>query len=230
MANSFTRSDVIRFAGSAGKSRLLVTGSLVIDTPAGSAADEIPASLFGVSKVIACLGIVGSAETSVYSASADATGDSILVQKSSTLVASSGTLQVETATVVAEAGATSSGNLSITVTSALFSAAQTVTAALVTETDTTASLIATKVRTALSANAIVAANFTVGGSAADVVLTAKVPAANDETLNVGIAAGLGVTAVASSVDTTAGVAQVSSSVNSTTDLAAGTYVITLIGK
>lgn len=83
MANTFTRSDVIRFAGSAGKSRLLVTGSLVIDTPVGSTADEIPASLFGLNKLVACLGLVASGEGSVYSASADATGDSLLIQSPS---------------------------------------------------------------------------------------------------------------------------------------------------
>ncbi|MCX6865948.1 MAG: hypothetical protein NTV46_06955 [Verrucomicrobia bacterium] len=37
------------------------------------------------------------------------------------------------------------------------------------------------------------------------VLTRKVAAANDATLNIAIAAGLGVTAVVSSVNTTAGV-------------------------
>jgi hypothetical protein len=230
MANTFTRSDVIRFAGSAGKSRLLVTGSLVLDSAGGAEADDIPASLFGLNKLVACLGLVASGEGSVYSASADATGDSLLVQKSSTLVASSGTLQVETATVVAAAGATGDGDLDVTITSSLLAAPVVTAVALLSETHTTATLIAGAIRTALGAVTSISSNFTVGGSGAAVVLTAKVPAANDATLNIAFEGTLGVTAVTSSVDTTAGVAQVSSSVNGTTDLAAGTYIVTLIGK
>lgn len=70
--------------------------------------------------------------------------------------------------------------------------------------------IAGKIRTALNANSNVAAFFTVGGSGATVVLTAKTKAANDATLNISIADGTsaGVTTAATSANTTAGVAAV----------------------
>ena len=85
----------------------------------------------------------------------------------------------------------------------------------VTSTDTTpgvapdnASAVATKIRTALGLDADVAAWFTIGGSGADVLLTAKAEAANDATMNVAIdndtCAGL--TAAPTSADTRAGVA------------------------
>jgi len=74
-------------------------------------------------------------------------------------------------------------------------------------------------RTALAANTAVAAMFTVGGSTADITLTRlplttltipggtlNIYAADDATLNLAIPSGLGVTADATSTDTTAGVA------------------------
>lgn len=120
--------------------------------------------------------------------------------------ATSGTSQVETATVVAAGGATSSGNLAVTVTAAgVTGSPLAIPVALVTGVDTTASLIAAKIRTALNANAALVAVYTVGGTGADVNLTRTIPAANDPTLNIAITAGLGVSAVTSSTNTTAGV-------------------------
>ncbi len=68
--------------------------------------------------------------------------------------------------------------------------------------------VATKFRTALSANAQVAANFTVGGTTNNVLLTAKVAAANDATLNLAYAdtTSNGLVDDATSDATTAGVA------------------------
>jgi hypothetical protein len=118
----------------------------------------------------------------------------------------SGTSQVETATVVAAAGATSSGNLAVTVTAAgVTGSPLAFSVALVSGVDTTASLIAAKIRTALVASSALTALYTVGGAGANVVLTRTVPAANDTTLNIAIAAGLGVSAVTTSTSTTAGV-------------------------
>ncbi len=118
-----------------------------------------------------------------------------------------GVAQVETATVVAAAGCTSNGNLPVTVTGALITGSPlTVQVALTTATHTTANLIATAIRSALNANAAVAAEYTAGGSGADVTLTkASTATANDATLNVAWTTTLGVTAVTTSVDTTAGV-------------------------
>lgn len=114
--------------------------------------------------------------------------------------------QVETATIVAAAGATSSGNLAVTVTAAgVTGSPLAIPVALVTGVDTTASLIAAKVRTALGANTALTALYTVGGTGANITLTRTVAANNDATLNIAVAAGLGVSAITTSTDTTAGV-------------------------
>lgn len=119
--------------------------------------------------------------------------------------------QVETATVVAAAGATSSGNLAVTVTAAaVVGSPLAVQVPLVTGTHTTAALIAAAIRTALQAVAAITSQYTVGGTGATVTLT-RLPyrdGANDATLNIAIAAGLGVSAAATSANTTAGVAGV----------------------
>jgi hypothetical protein len=114
--------------------------------------------------------------------------------------------QVETATVVAAGGATSSGNLAVTVTAARVTGSPLAfSVALVTGVDTTATLIAAKIRTAFNANTALTAVYTVGGTGADVTLTEKIATNNDGTLNIAIAAGLGVSAITTSTDTTAGV-------------------------
>jgi hypothetical protein len=130
-----------------------------------------------------------------------------------------GTAQVETATITAASGATSSGTMTMVLTSAgMTGSPLNVPVALVTGTHTTAALIASAARAALSANAVVAARFSIGGTGANIVLTRKptsthtVPtgtlnlyAANDTLLNLAIPAGLGVTLAASSANTTLGV-------------------------
>jgi len=130
-----------------------------------------------------------------------------------------GTAQVETATITAASGATASGTMTMVLTSAgMTGSPLNVPVALTTAAHTTAALIASAARAALSANAVVAARFSIGGTGANIVLTRKptssytVPtgilnlyAANDTTLNLAIPSGLGVTAAATSADTTAGV-------------------------
>ncbi len=116
-------------------------------------------------------------------------------------------LQVETATAVGTV--TTAGNAAVTVTSALFD--DPITVPVPVEVDDDANAIALAIRTALAANESIAANFDVSGEDAAVVLTAKVPAANDTTLNIAIADGTGegasqgVTTAATSTNTTAGV-------------------------
>lgn len=131
-----------------------------------------------------------------------------------------GVPQVETNTVVAASGCTSNGNMTLVVTSAgMTGSPKNVVVPLTTAAHTTAALIATAARTTLSADAAVAARFTISGTGADVVLTRKptstytingssVPVypANDATANLAIPSGLGVTADSTSTDTTAGVA------------------------
>lgn len=112
--------------------------------------------------------------------------------------------QVETATVVA--AVTEAGNAEVTVTSALFDE-PVVLAVPVAENDD-ANDVAAAIRAALEADPVVSTHFDVSGDDAAVVLTAKVAAANDDTLNIAIATGTatGITEAATSANTTAGVA------------------------
>ena len=148
--------------------------------------------------------------TKAYCVSATlASASDTLTIDTETGIATIGTVpvsQVETATIVAAGGATSSGNLAVTVTATgVTGSPLAIPVALVTGVDTTASLIAAKVRTALGANTALTALYTVSGTGADVVLTRTVAANNDSTLNIAVAAGLGVSAITTSTDTTAGV-------------------------
>jgi len=128
-----------------------------------------------------------------------------------------GAAQVETATA---AGTVSgSGNASVVVTSSGMTGSPITLAVAVLATDT-ATAWATKVRTALNANAVIAARFTVGGSTTAISLTRKatstytingvsvpVYAANDATLNLSLDNGTctGITTAATSTNTTSGV-------------------------
>ncbi len=110
--------------------------------------------------------------------------------------------QVETAT--AAGTATESADEEVTVTSALFEDPEVIEVAIADEDD--ANAIAGKIRAALAANELVSEHFDVSGEDAAIILTAKVPAANDTTLNIAIAGDVaGVDAAASSANTTAGV-------------------------
>jgi hypothetical protein len=127
-----------------------------------------------------------------------------------------GTAQVETAT--AATTATVSGNITVTVTSAGMTGSPLAITVPIVSGDT-AAVWAGKVRTALAANATIAARFTVSGTTTAIVLTRKpgtvltdgtetinLLLANDGTLNIAIAAGTtGVTPVTTSTNTTAGV-------------------------
>lgn len=118
-----------------------------------------------------------------------------------------GTNQVETATIVAASGATTAGNLNVTVTSALVTGSPLLVPVALLLTDNTASLVATKVRAALTATAAITAHYTVGGTGADYSLTTIEKAANDATLNLAHANGTcaGITTASTSTNTTAGV-------------------------
>lgn len=112
--------------------------------------------------------------------------------------------QVETAT--AAGTITGSGNASVVVTAAgMTNSPKTLTVAVL-ENDTAAAW-ADKVRDALSEDEDVSAMFTVSGSDASIILTAKTPAANDTSLNIALDNGncTGITTAASSANTTAGV-------------------------
>ena len=106
----------------------------------------------------------------------------------------SGTVQVETATVVAAAGATAAGNLPLTLTSAKVAGSPlAISVPLTVAAHSTDDLIAEAIRAKLVTLPAVTSFFKVGGTGPMVTLTSIFGFANDATLNLAIAAGLGVT-------------------------------------
>jgi len=119
-------------------------------------------------------------------------------------VPTSGVYQVETAVIVGTI--TLGGNMSVTVTAAgMTGSPKTLTVAVA--LNDTATQVATKVRAALAADVDVMAMFSVGGTGANVALTALQSAANDATLNIAYDNDTctGLTGDASSNNSTAGV-------------------------
>lgn len=121
-----------------------------------------------------------------------------------------GVAQVETATVIAAAGATSSGNCIVTVTGSTLTGSPLAVTIPLTTSANTATLVASALASGLNANAAIAAKYSVTSSGADIILTVKADAngnylADDGTLNIAIPGGLGITAAPTSADTTAGV-------------------------
>lgn len=122
-------------------------------------------------------------------------------------VAVVGTKQVETTTVLGTIEPAGAGDAAVVVTAAgMNGSPKTLNVAVA--NDDTASQVAGKIRTALGLDADVAAWFTIGGADAEIILTAKVAAANDATMNISIDNGTcsGLTTAATSIDTTPGVA------------------------
>ena len=121
-----------------------------------------------------------------------------------------GTAQVETATVVAAAGCTSNGTCSLTFTSAAVTGSPLTVVVQLTTASNSATLVAAALAAGLAANTAIAAVWTVTSSGADIIITRKSDAngykyANESGTNLAIPGGLGITAAATSADTTAGV-------------------------
>lgn len=153
------------------------------------------------------LPLTGATKAYCVSATLASAGNTLTID-TETGIATVGTApvsQVETATVVAASGATSNGNLAVTVTAARVTGTPVAVTVALTTADNTASLVATKIRAALTANTAIAAVYTVGGTGADVRLTEIDPENNDSTLNIAWPAALGVSAVTTSMNTTTGV-------------------------
>lgn len=151
--------------------------------------------------------LTGATKAYTVSATLASNGDTLTID-TSTGIATIGTTpvaQVETATVVAASGATSNGNLAVTVTGARITGSPVAVSVALTTADNTAALVASKIRAALTANTAISSVYTIGGTGADVTLTETDPQNNDSTLNVAWAAGLGVSALVSSTNTTSGV-------------------------
>lgn len=143
-------------------------------------------------------------ETFLFSAAAQVI---VYNRTAGTIAGLTGVRQVETATVVAAAGCTANGNLALTLTGALVTGSPlAVSVPLTTTAHTTATLIAAAIAAKLNTLAAVTNYYAVTSSGANVILTCLRGRANDATLNLAIAAGLGVSVAASSANTTAGVA------------------------
>lgn len=112
--------------------------------------------------------------------------------------------QQETATAVGTIG-TGGGNISVVVTAAGMTGTPKTILVPAVEGDV-ATVWAGKVRTALTNDAAVSAVFTVSGADDKIILTKKVKAANDATMNIALDNGTttGVTTAATSEDTTTG--------------------------
>lgn len=118
----------------------------------------------------------------------------------------SGTAQVETATVAGDAVA--GGDVIVTVTGAGISGSPLATNVTTSPLDTAAT-IGGLIRTALSGVGAITALYAVGGAGANITLTRLIGAADDATLNIaidGTTNGTGVPDAPTSADTTAGVA------------------------
>lgn len=130
-----------------------------------------------------------------------------------------GTAQVETATVTAAGGATSNGNLTVTLdASGLHGSPITVLVPLLSAVHTTATLIAQQIALTILQTTPASTLFLVDHVGATVRLTRNSRAANDPSLNLAIAAGLGVSAALSSANTTLGVADILATTGSSGDI------------
>jgi len=121
-----------------------------------------------------------------------------------------GVAQIETATVVAASGITSSGTCTVTVTSNALAISPTFVAITLTSGQS-ATQAATAIAAGLAFNAAISAVFIATSAGANVILTRKRNSdanyvANDTSLNIDIPAGLGITAAATSTNTLSGVA------------------------
>jgi hypothetical protein len=153
------------------------------------------------------LPLAGATKAYCVSATLASASDTLTID-TETGIATIGTApvaQVETATVVAAAGATSNGNLAVTVTGARITGSPLAVSVPLTTAANTAALVAAQIRVTFNATAAISSKYTVGGTGADVTLTEIDPQNNDTTLNIAIAAGLGVSAIVTSTNTTTGV-------------------------
>ena len=119
-----------------------------------------------------------------------------------------GDVQIETATVAGTIDPAGAGNVSVVVTAANMTGSP-ITLAVPVANNDTAALVAGKIRAFIASDASAAnirALFDVSGATTAVILTRKIPMANDATLNIATSTGTatGLTTVATSTNTHAG--------------------------
>jgi hypothetical protein len=141
----------------------------------------------------------------------DADGTSVALSGASANTAAgvAPVLQVETIEVLTADGY--AGTLGMTITSALLGGGNNAITVDLLTTDNTVDLVATKIRAAL-ADGEIETHYTIGGSAAEITLTAIVAAANDATLDIALdtvgASGVTLGASVDAVSNVTGVVQI----------------------
>jgi hypothetical protein len=113
-----------------------------------------------------------------------------------------GVFQIETAAITVTS--VTAGDVTVTVTGALVTGTTKAVEVTVAESDAD-TVVAGKIRTALNVSEITT-NYTIGGTGANVSLTAKATAANDTSLNIAVEGICGVVAITTSTNTAIGVA------------------------
>lgn len=118
-----------------------------------------------------------------------------------------GQKQAETATVRGAIASSGAGNATIIVTAVGMTGSPKTVSVAVANSDT-ASQVGGKIRTALSGDTNVSAFFDISGTGAEIILTCKLAAVNDASMNISIANGTctGLTAATTSSNTTMGIA------------------------
>jgi hypothetical protein len=114
--------------------------------------------------------------------------------------------QVETATAAGTVGPSGAGNAIATVTAGVLGSASSRVVSFAVANNDTPTIWAAKARAALAADPVVRLFFVVSGTGTAIVITAKLAAANDATMNLAIGTGTatGITPVVTSTHTTAG--------------------------
>ena len=145
-------------------------------------------------------------------------------------VTDAGTMQVETATVIATI--TIDGDIDVIVTSAILVGSPLTTTIAVLAGDDEED-VAGKIRTALALVSAITDDYTVGGTGAEVTLTTLIDAADDATLNIDVhfTPAVGVTDDTTSADTVAGasVAQIETATVVGTVTTAGALTVIITG-
>ncbi|KKL61284.1 hypothetical protein LCGC14_2196840 [marine sediment metagenome] len=145
-------------------------------------------------------------------------------------VTDAGTMQVETATVIATI--TIDGDIDVIVTSAILVGSPLTTTIAVLAGDDEED-VAGKIRTALALVSAITDDYTVGGTGAEVTLTTLIDAADDATLNIDVhfTPAVGVTDDTTSADTAAGasVAQIETATVVGTVSTAGALTVIITG-
>lgn len=200
-----------------GDAKVVITSALVTGSPleiavavanddtAGDVATKIRAALNATPSITAHYTIGGSAAAVSLTTKVKAANDTTLNIAIDNDTCTGLTAAATSANTTA--GHAGSGTAAVVITSAIMSGSPLTVNVLLAAGDTPA-VWAGKVRDHLNTIATITDKYTVSGETDKIVLTAKLGAANDSTLNIALANGTcnGITTAASSANTTAGIA------------------------